>query len=114
MIRDIAWLEAKIEKIPEAGCWIWMGATRAFGHGVISNRPRPGNTYIHRLAWRLYRGHLPNELDVLHRCDVPQCVNPEHLFLGTKRDNALDMWRKGRGNTSLNTAKGWEKRRLAQ
>lgn len=50
----------------------------------------------HRVAWFLYSGRIPGDLDVLHRCDVPSCVNFRHLFLGTQSDNAKDMWSKGR------------------
>lgn len=50
----------------------------------------------HRMSWLLYRGEIPNDLFMLHRCDNPACVNPEHLFLGTQRDNLIDCKKKGR------------------
>ena len=52
----------------------------------------------HRLAWEFYRGPIPDGMWVLHRCDNPSCVNPEHLWLGTPKDNALDRQVKGRQN----------------
>ena len=53
-----------------------------------------------RVSWKLYRGKIPFGLDVLHRCDMPMCVNPDHLFVGTAKDNIEDMIRKGRANRS--------------
>lgn len=87
------------------GCWIWTGAARSkFGYGQISIG-HSGNLSAHRAAYLLLRGDIPPGMCVLHRCDVPACVNPDHLFLGTKRDNNEDRDRKGRyrnGRTKLN------------
>ena len=63
----------------------------------------------HRVSWELYRGKIPAGLCVLHRCDNPSCVNPEHLFLGTKKDNALDREHKGRGRLSHGEFSGFNK-----
>lgn len=97
MKRDVNWLTSRVEKIPEAGCWIWKGATfKRHGHAKFGNNGK--HYFAHRLAWELYRGSIPIGLFVLHRCDVPCCVNPEHLFIGSQSDNAKDMFRKGRSN----------------
>jgi hypothetical protein len=53
---------------------------------------------LHRASWAVYRGRIPNGLLVLHRCDNERCANPDHLFLGTNKDNTRDMMRKGRLN----------------
>lgn len=59
---------------------------------------REGRTaYAHRVAWNEAFGPIPDGLCVLHRCDQPRCINPEHLFLGTRRDNSADMREKRRG-----------------
>lgn len=76
------------------GCWIWTGARFPFGYGAIKIGGRPRGA--HRTAWELVNGPIPEGLNVLHHCDNPPCVNPAHLFLGTLRDNALDMFAKGR------------------
>lgn len=91
--------EAKIAKVPEAGCWIWMGAVIRWGYGAIgSGRRGQKMLKAHRAAWEIYRGPIPSGMLVLHRCDVPQCVNPHHLFLGDALTNSRDMIRKGRSS----------------
>lgn len=76
-------------------CWKWIGSTSKWGYGKM----RLGNKTIlsHRLSWILHNDEeLPSDLLVLHSCDVPCCVNPNHLFLGTHQDNMTDMIKKGR------------------
>lgn len=76
-------------------CWEWMGRRDKDGYG--SFRMSPSETDLaHRASWRLHRGPIPEGLFVLHRCDNPPCVNPEHLFLGTQADNVHDMYAKQR------------------
>lgn len=84
---------ARVKRIPN-GCWLWPGVKSHFGHGVIKNRGKRVGT--HRVTWEWKNGPIPEGLCVLHKCDVPACVNPKHLFLGTKTDNAKDRDRKGR------------------
>lgn len=81
---------------PDA-CWLWTG-TRVGGYGVLRVRGR--GLKAHRIAYALAHGSLQG-LCVLHRCDVPACCNPHHLFLGTAADNNADMWRKGRGRPGV-------------
>ena len=69
-----------------------------FGYGMF--RIKRESYLAHRYSWTLHRGPIPVGLWVLHRCDVPACVNPGHLFLGTHQDNMDDMKRKGRGANS--------------
>lgn len=77
-------------------CWLWKGATKGNGYGMIGvlRIRRPIST--HRAAYELFVGPIPPGLCVLHKCDVRNCVNPDHLFLGTQRDNIHDSIRKGR------------------
>jgi HNH endonuclease len=78
-------------------CWLWSGSTNKKGYGRITLGSRAaGVERAHRVSWLLFRGEIPDGLCVLHRCDNPPCVNPSHLFLGTKRDNTADMVSKGR------------------
>lgn len=83
-----------IERVPESGCWIWMGALRD-GYGRI-RMPQAPITSAHRLSYQMRNGEIPNGLCVLHRCDVRCCVNPDHLFVGDRRDNTQDAFKKGR------------------
>jgi len=75
------------------GCWLWLGRER-HGYGEIKYKGRYIGT--HRAAYLLFIGVIPDNLCVLHKCDVPNCCNPKHLFLGTKKDNSLDAISKNR------------------
>lgn len=78
------------------GCWLWMGARDPDGYG--SFRVGSRGTHAHRIAYALKVGHIPSGFSVLHKCDNPPCVRPDHLFLGTQLDNVHDMMSKSRGN----------------
>lgn len=87
---------------PNSGCWLWLaGVTKKKGYATMKIGTR--RIIASRAAWALFRGPLqdsetgPGEICVLHKCDVPSCVNPAHLFLGTHQDNAFDREHKGRG-----------------
>lgn len=75
-------------------CWLWMGTRDKHGYGRLIVRGR--SIGAHRIAWGLARGPVPAGLYVLHRCDNPPCVRPEHLFLGTQTDNMRDASGKAR------------------
>jgi hypothetical protein len=80
--------------VSDDGCWRWL-AGRNHDYGQLYHAGRPQKA--HRMAWLMFRGDIPDGLNVLHHCDNPGCVNPEHLFLGTQNDNFRDMVAKGRG-----------------
>jgi hypothetical protein len=75
-------------------CWAWLAATTRGGYGNFSIDGKPRRA--HRVVWEIVNGKIPDGLDCLHTCDNPPCVNPAHLFLGTKNDNMADMRAKGR------------------
>ena len=82
------------------GCWEWTGHRTPKGYGEIGLGSRSAGVGLaHRLSHELMKGPIPDDLCVLHSCDNPPCVRPEHLFLGTKADNNRDMDAKGRRRT---------------
>lgn len=79
-------------------CWLFTARSRnGFGHGRFYV-PGRGMVVASRYSWEIHNGPIPDGLFVLHHCDNPPCVRPDHLFVGTKKDNNTDMWAKGRGS----------------
>lgn len=89
--------KAKIAPESQSGCWMWIGAVLHRGYGAF--KLDRATVRAHRFSWLIHFGTIPKGLNVLHRCDAPLCVNPQHLFLGTQSDNMRDMRQKGRGKT---------------
>lgn len=88
---------AKVSNVDGQGCWEWQGAkSTSMGYGCMSIGGCHAQQYAHRLSWQIANGPIPKGMWVLHRCDNPPCVRPDHLFLGTCRDNNADKVAKGR------------------
>jgi HNH endonuclease len=86
------------------GCWGWRGCTvKKYGY-IQKGRRGEGRIYAHRVSWMLHNGPVPHGFQVLHRCDNPPCSNPLHLFLGTPKDNSIDMSLKGRSGAPKGNA----------
>jgi len=88
---------------PNSGCWLWLGTVQ----GGTTDKPtdaRPRmwdgekSDYAYRISWSLFRGAIPARLEIRHKCDVPSCVNPDHLTIGTRKDNMGDCVERGRTN----------------
>ena len=103
--------EKKYVAVEPGGCWVWIcgcnipRGTDATGNGRFTTGSRSDGTkrrnLAHRVSWEIHKGIIPDGLHVLHRCDVPACVNPSHLFLGTHQDNMLDCRNKSRSSAKL-------------
>lgn len=103
---------AKVKKTNS--CWIWTAAKRNKGYGAFTYKEN-GRTIqgrAHRYSYELHKGPIPPGMFVLHQCDNPACVNPDHLFLGTNDDNIRDMLSKGRhipGGTHIGDKGDWKR-----
>ena len=90
--------------VTESGCWIWTGASSA-RYGTIYDHSKRKVIKAHHAAFLLFNGPIPNGMCVCHVCDVTFCVNPDHLFIGTQKDNIHDMIKKGRKVISPNAGR---------
>jgi hypothetical protein len=106
-VSDRFW--ANVIPEPNSGCWLWLGSTDRKGYGqmrITTNKKQSKLKYATHISLKLHDHQIPSGLHVLHRCDNPACVNPEHLFVGTQQDNMRDMLQKGRGSAPPVSTKG--------
>lgn len=103
-LRERFWQKVDKKSDPNS-CWLWTAA-RNKGYGVIgrtkATSPKRGNHMATHVSWWVHTGeHVPTGMVVCHKCDNPPCVNPNHLYIGTPRQNAMDMVERNRMGASL-------------
>ena len=98
-------------KEDDNGCWVWQPYKDKDGYGKIDLKINGIRSCIgaHRVSYATFIGAIPEGVNVLHHCDNPACINPEHLFLGTQKDNMEDMYAKGRENYLVGESCSWSK-----
>jgi hypothetical protein len=84
----------RYEIVTETGCWIWTAAASKSGYGKFWHDNKDGRA--HRASYELHHGKIPDGMQVNHHCDLSLCVNPNHLYLGTQKQNMVDMARRKR------------------
>lgn len=84
---------------PHTGCWEWQKKLNPYGYGQI--KIEKSLRGAHRISFELFKGEIRENMEVMHICDNPKCINPDHLCLGTHSDNMRDCYNKGRSNIQI-------------
>jgi len=99
MAKHMSMEERFLQKVNKTEtCWLWTGALNSRGYGAIGVNGK--SVSAHRFSYETYIEKIPNGMIVCHTCDIRNCVNPEHLWVGTNADNNKDMFAKNRNGSS--------------
>lgn len=105
LLRDMEGPPEWLQVDRSGDCWIWRGSTANSGYG-LARTTEGRRTHAHRLIYEREIGPIPEGMNVLHRCDNPPCVRPDHLFLGSQLANVRDMIAKGRAHFQSPAVRG--------
>lgn len=86
---DVERFFSKVKKTET--CWLWTGCTNQYGYGRMANKHHKSGIAAHRLSYTIHKGEIPKGLFICHTCDNPKCVNPDHLYAGTMKQNMKDI-----------------------
>lgn len=78
------------------GCWNWKGDLQPNGYGITTCHETYKRSQAHRISYKVFKGEIPKGMYVCHHCDNPKCINPDHLWVGTAKENMQDAKKKGR------------------
>lgn len=96
-------------------CWLWTGAVQADGYGIVAVGGGTGRSELaHRWSVQLHEGPIPDGMYVLHHCDNPPCVRPDHLYVGTQNENMQDASTRGRLRGRPTTLTEWDVRDIRE
>lgn len=98
-------LEEYYIPVTETGCWIWLGCTTSTGYGQLLWKPWTTPQRAHRIFYELLKGPIPDGYQICHKCDIPLCVNPDHLYAGTQSSNMKDRSNRGRNPKGMKSAR---------
>jgi hypothetical protein len=99
------YIEQRIERVTESGCWLWTASLKSNGYGQVRMKSPRRMVTAHRLSFETFNGAIPNGQVVRHTCDVQACVNPKHLVLGSQQENVNDTMKRGRSRSHLSEGK---------
>lgn len=112
--KTMKMFEAKYMVNEDTGCWDWTASRARGGYGQFMSSVKDGRLWYraHRFSYLAHKGEIPNGLVVMHTCDNPSCVNPEHLKVGTQTDNIRDRDEKERGIWTRTVSRGMDVRKI--
>lgn len=106
---DLERFEEGFVPVTESGCWLWTTSLDSYGYGNFYSYKYKKNIRASRYSLELYKNEVAGNLFALHKCDIPACVNPDHLYIGTQVDNMQDRIKRNRVQMPFGENHHWTK-----